>query len=496
MLRQQLKQKMLQKLLPQQIQVIRLLEIPVVQLEEKIKKELEDNPVLEEGPEDYSDEAMKIETNEENDEIVEDVDIKEKDEITRDENEEFDVEDYIQDEDIPYYKLSASNYDSDYKKEEISVSAQTSLYDFLEQQLHEKWLSEKEVAIGLYLIGTIDEDGYIRRDIFSISNDLAFNEDVEADEKEIEKVLVILQEFDPAGIGARDIQECLLIQLKRKDIHLPEIKMAKQIIENHFDLFSKKHYNEIAQIMSISQEELKSAIDEILKLNPKPGSSYADPTGKDEQQVIIPDFNLEMRDGELYLSLNSRNIPELRLNSEYLNMLNRKTKDKSEKEAIQFIKQKSIAAKNFIDALQQRQITMLAVMNAIIVYQEKYFKSGDERDLKPMILNTIADTSGYDISTVSRVINSKYIQTNFGIFSLKYFFSEGIQTTSGDEVSSREIKMIIQECIEAENKRKPMTDEQLAKILNEKGYNIARRTVAKYREMINIPVARLRKELK
>lgn len=503
MLRQELKQKMVQRLTPQQIQVIKLLELPLLQLEQKIKKELEENPVLEEGTEDT---AEVLKTKEDNTEDISpaaetedsgtDDSSDSHDEYNRD-DEEFSVEDFIQDEDIPYYKLDANNYDPDSKREEIPITSGLSFHEFLQSQLGEREITPRQYDIGLYLIGNLDGDGYLRRDLQAIADDMAFNENMDVSLQELQDMLGIIQDCDPAGIGARDIRECLLLQIKRKNQDNEQWQLARQIIENYFEEFTKKHYDKIMHHTGMSEKKVKAAIDEILTLNPKPGGTFHDALNKSIEHVT-PDFILENRDGQLFLSLNNRNMPELRINSLYADMLNgsHAKPGKQEREAMSFIKQKIATARNFIDALKQRQITLLTAMNAIIEYQKDYFLDGDERKIKPMILKDIAEKTGFDISTISRVANSKYIQTQFGVFPLKFFFSEGMQTLSGEAVSTHKIKKILKECIEKENKKKPLTDDKLAAILKEKGYNLARRTVAKYREQMELPVARLRKELK
>lgn len=485
MLKQKLQQKLLQKLSPQQIQMIKLLEIPTIQLEQRIKKELEENPVLEEG----MDEDEDFQDNYEEDDGGED----------SNNDDEFSIEDYIEDDEIPNYKLSSGNYSKDDKYEEIPFSVGSSFHEFLESQLGLRKLTEREETLASYLIGNIDEDGYLRRKLEAVVDDIAFSMGITTDETELRKALDIIHNFDPAGVGARDLQECLLLQIKRKDLTNPIVKNAHDILKFHFDEFSKRHYDKVISRLDLSDEEMKDAIDEILKLNPKPGGSYSDPLNKTTEH-IVPDFVLENNEGDLQLSLNARNVPELRLSRTYSDMLKSYTAKKNnatrqDKDAISFVKQKLDSARWFIDAIRQRQNTLMLTMNAILNYQEGYFLEGDEKKLKPMILKDIADITGLDISTVSRVANSKYIQTHFGIYPLKYFFSEGMQKDDGEEVSTREIKKILEECIEGEEKRKPLTDEKLAEILQEKGYQIARRTVAKYREQLNIPVARLRKEL-
>jgi RNA polymerase sigma-54 factor len=485
MLNQKLQQKLLQKLSPQQIQMIKLLEIPTMQLEQRIKKELEENPLLEEGREESESDVQ----NEEEDRIED----KDKD------NDEFSLEDYIDDEEIPTYRLSSNNFSKDEKREEIPFSVGSTFHEFLETQLGLRKLNERQHAIAEYLIGNLDEDGYLRRDLASIVDDLVFSLNFTTSEEELLEILRIIQDFDPIGIGARDLRECLLLQIRAKDQECNEIAIATKIIRYHFDEFTKKHYDKIGAKLGASEEELKMAIDEILKLNPKPGGAYSDPLNK-STLVIMPDFILENDEGELIVSINSRNSPELRISRTYSELLesytsNSKKPSNDQKEAITFVKQKIDSARWFIDAIRQRQNTLLLTMNAILEYQKEYFEEGDETKLRPMILKDIADKTGLDISTISRVANSKYIQTHFGIFPLKFFFSEGLQTDSGEEVSSREIKKILQDCIEKENKLKPITDDALAEILQQKGYQIARRTVAKYREQLNIPVARMRKEL-
>ena len=486
MLKQKLQQKLLQKLSPQQIQMIKLLEIPSMQLEQRIKSELEENPLLEEGKDELEED---IQTSEE-----------ERDNDTDKDDDEFSLEDYLnEEEDIPSYKLTSSNYSKDEKREDIPFSVGSTFHEFLEDQLGLRQLDEQKHNLAEYLIGNIDEDGYMRRDLPSIVDDLAFALNITVTEEELLEILRIIQDFEPTGVGARDLRECLLLQMHAKDQEQPEIVLATKIIRHNFDEFTRKHYDKIQNKLGCSDDELKTAIDEILKLNPKPGSAYSDPLNK-ASFVITPDFVLEDDDGELLISLNSRNTPDLRINRTYSEMLESHAAHKNKtahdsKEAISFVKQKLDSAKWFIDAIRQRQNTLLLTMNAILEYQKEYFEEGDETKLKPMILKDIADRTGLDISTISRVANSKYIQTHFGIIPLKYFFSEGLQTDTGEEVSSREIKKILQDCIDNENKHKPLTDDKLAVILQERGYLIARRTVAKYREQLNIPVARMRKEL-
>jgi len=496
MLKQSLQQKLLQKLSPQQIQLIKLLEIPTIQLEQRIKKEMEENPVLEEGSED-SDEPLSEYDDDSN--FDDDDDVPEK-ETNDDKQDEFSLEDYIADEDddVPSYKLSANNYSKDDKKAEIPFSVNVTFQEHLESQLGLKVMSDRQMILATYILGNVDDDGYLRREIDAIADDLAFAQNITTDEKELLAILEIIQGLDPAGVGARTLQECLLLQIKRKNKN-KITKCAYHILQDYFDEFTKKHYDKIISRLSILESDLKDAIDEILKLNPKPGGSFADSSGKSAEH-IIPDFILDVADGTIQLQLNSRNAPELRVNRSYADLLenystNKKNQTRQQKEAVTFVKQKLDSAKWFIDAIKQRQNTLLLTMNAIIEFQREYFIEGDDTQLRPMILKDIAEKTGLDISTISRVANSKYIQTHFGIFALKYFFSEGMQTDSGEEVSTREIKKILKDCIDVESKRRPLTDEKLAKILQTKGYQIARRTVAKYREQLNIPVARLRKEL-
>jgi len=485
MLKQKLQQKLLQKLSPQQIQMIKLLEVPTLQIEQRIKKELEENPALEEGNEDEEISA----------EEPEDDNFEEKD---RDQ-EEFTLDDYIEDDEIPDYRLQTSNYSKDdEKRAEIPFSAGSSFHEHLEAQLGMRDLTDKQKILGEYIIGNIDEDGYLRREPVNIVDDLAFLQNINTTEEELEEVLKIVQDLEPAGVGARTLRECLMLQLEKKEMSDPTVELSYLIIDQYFEEFSKRHYDKIMARLSISEDDLKSAIDEVLKLNPKPGGLFSDAFTK-TAQPIIPDFILEHSEDGFDLHLNSRNLPELRLSAAYSEMLQAYTRDKGNKkemkEAILFVKQKIDSARWFIDAIKQRQNTLLLTMNAILEYQQEYFIDGDETRLKPMILKDVAEMTGLDISTVSRVANSKYIQTHFGIYPLKFFFSEGLQTDSGEEVSTREIKRILRDCIDNEEKRRPLTDERLTEILQEKGYQIARRTVAKYREQLNIPVARLRKEI-
>jgi RNA polymerase sigma-54 factor len=484
MLRQVQSQKLLQKLSPQQIQLMKLLQLPTIALEQRIKEEMEMNPALEEG--------------EEEEETNSDLEDENYDDAAPEEDnqrEDFSISDYMDDDEGASYKLKVNNTSPDEERKEIPFSVGVSFQDILESQLGMKDLDDREYQIALYLIGNLDDDGYLRRDLNSIVDDIAFSQNIDTTEEEMERLLKVIQEFDPAGVGARDLRECLLIQLRKKQPQLGIIQLATEVVEKQMDEFSKKHYDKISKKLEIDEEILKDVIHEILKLNPRPGNSMAD--GQKSFQQVIPDFIITIDEGELQLTLNSRNAPELRVSKAYSKMMEEysKTKDKTSKEASMFVKQKLDGAKWFIDAIQQRSYTLLYTMNAIMEYQRDYFLEGDETLLKPMILKDIAEKVGLDISTISRVANSKYVQTPFGTFLLKTFFSESLSTDSGEEVSTREVKKILEDCIAAESKKKPLTDDKLTKILKEKGYNIARRTIAKYREQLDIPVARLRKEL-
>lgn len=488
MLKQGLSQKMLQRLSPQQIQFMKMLQVPTAQLEERIKEELEANPALEEGE---SEEEGKETALEEQETAPE-----EKEEKTEDN--ELDISEYLSDDEVADYKMQDNNYpDPDEEEKTIPVAVEQSFHEYLYDQLGMLELDEREEKIAEQIIGSIDDDGYLRREIDSIVDDLAFAQNVQATEQDILAVLKKIQEVDPPGTGARDLQECLLLQLNKATGHEIYVRLGKKILTEYFDQFIKKHYDKLQKDLEIPEEHLKGALDIILKLNPKPGSGYA--SSSKSQQYITPDFYIVNNNGELQLQLNSRNAPELRVSREFREMLQEydktKTKTKEQKEAVMFIKQKIDGAKWFIDAILQRQQTLLGTMQAILHYQYDFFLSGDDTKLKPMILKDIAEITKQDISTVSRVANSKYVQTEFGVYLLKHFFSESLQTDSGEEVSTREVKKILSDLISAENKKKPLSDQHLTKQLNERGYNIARRTVAKYREQLDIPVARLRKEL-
>ena len=506
-----LHQKLLQKLSPQQIQLMKLLQVPTAALEQRIKEELEINPALEEGsPDDLADEEVQDDEEDDFDDLEKDddeveVEVEERIE-TADEaeadaledairNDEVDIADYIEDEDVPYYKLNANNTSKDDERPETPITVSVSYQDNLLSNLGMLALDNHHYLLAQHLIGSLDDDGYLRRDLDSVVDDLAFTQNIQSNEKELEDVLRVIQTLDPPGIAARNLQECLMLQLERRHHDQVTEVVAYQILKDYMDEFSKKHYEKIQKSLSLDEEDLKEAIQEILTLNPRPGGGSAEDTRS--SQTIIPDFILSVIDNQLELTLNSRNDPELRISRSFQEMLQSYAKDKKKesKDAIVFIKSKIDAAKWFIDAIKQRQHTLLATMTAIMNFQQEYFLQGDERALRPMILKDIADMVGLDISTVSRMANSKYAQTPYGTFLLKTFFSESMSTDSGEEVSSREIKKILKDCVDAEDKHKPLTDDALCDILKEKGYNIARRTVAKYREQLDIPVARMRREV-
>ena len=478
-LKQFLSQKLEQRLSPQQIQLMKLLQVPTMELDQRIKQEIEENPALEEGSDELEDEFDNQDDTDENDT-----------------DDEFDLSDYI-DDDIADYKTNVNNQSKDDEERVIPLSGEQSFQEKLSEQLHLLDLNETEFIIADILIGNLDESGYLNRDLEALVDDLAFSMNVITSEQEVKSVLELIQTFDPAGVGARSLQECLLLQINRKQDGDISRFTAKKILEDFFEEFTKKHYDKIALKLEIEDTDLKDAIDEILRLNPKPGGSLRE-SAKNQLQ-ITPDFVINETDGSLELSLNSRNAPSLKVSRDYESMLRSYSEGakttKSDKEAVSFVRQKLDGAKWFIDAIKQRQQTLLLTMNAIMNYQFAYFLSGDEAKLRPMILKDIADIVNLDISTISRVSNSKYVQTNFGIYPLKYFFSESLSTDSGEEVSTREVKKILSEAINSESKKIPLTDEKLMDLLNEKGYNIARRTVAKYREQLNFPVARMRKEL-
>ena len=486
MLKQYLQFKLSQKLSPQQIQLMKLIQLPTQAFEQRLKQEMEENPALETGKEtdEFDDKFDEFDNTqddyEENEQIGEDIN----------------VDEYLSDDDIPDYRTQVSNYSADDEDRDMPFAAGTSFTQYLTNQLNTYRLSDDERDIAEFLVGSVDESGYIRRSLADITDDLAFTQNIFTDEKSIAKVLHVVHQLDPAGVGARNLQECLSIQLHRKEKNA-DVELAIEIIDNAFDQFTKKHYKKLIQKFDISELQLKDAIDEIERLNPKPGGSYAGNNRSVEH--IVPDFAIKIVDGELELTLNGRNAPELHVSREYTDMMKgykeAKDKSKSQKDAVMFIKQKLDAAKWFIDAIKQRQQTLFVTMSSIMHYQKEYFLSGDERKLRPMILKDIADEIEMDVSTVSRVANSKYVDTPYGTKLIKEFFSESMTNDQGEEVSTREIKKILETVIEDEHKRKPLTDEKLASILLEKGYPIARRTVAKYREQLDIPVARLRKKI-
>lgn len=485
MLKQYLQFKLSQKLSPQQIQLMKLIQLPTQAFEQRLKQELEENPALEGGkeePDTLTDEFDDTYESELDNESINAEDIN--------------IDDYLSDDEIPDYRTKANNYSADDDEKSIPYAAGISFNQHLLSQLNTSYLSDEEWTIAEFLVGSVDESGYIRRPIADILDDLAFTQNTYTDEETIGKVLRVVQELDPPGVGARSLEECLIIQLKRKEV-TPSIELAIAILEKSFDQFTKKHYKKLLQKYSISEEELKSAISEVEKLNPKPGGSYAGNNRIVEH--VVPDFSIRIVEGELELSLNGRNAPELHVSKEYSNMLkgykDAKKKSKSQKDTIMFIKQKLDAAKWFIDAIRQRQQTLFITMNAIMQYQKEYFLTGDERNLRPMILKDIADEIDMDVSTVSRVANSKYVDTPYGTRLIKDYFSESMKNDQGEDVSTKEIKKILETVIREEEKKKPLTDDKLAAILKEKGYPIARRTVAKYREQLDIPVARLRKQI-
>ena len=461
-----------QKLSPQQIQMIKLLELPAVQLEQRIKQEIEENIALEE-------EERPAEEDEQPQQIS--------------------VDEYLREDDTPSYKSRINNYSKDDKQRPVYLTEGRSLQEYLVEQLSYRNLSERDMKLATYLVGSIDEDGYLRRDLESISDDIAFTVGIETSVGELERLLDIIHELEPAGIGARDLRECLLLQMNQMQVNTRARRLARKILTSYFDEFVKKHYEKLIARLQVSEEEFRDAIAEIRRLSPKPGNLYAE-GGTDTTPYIVPDFILDYQDGHFQLSLNSYNVPEVKINRRYVDMIrdmvgsDGRVKEK-DREAIQFVKSKIDSAKWFISAIKQRHDTLMRTMQTILDYQQEYFKDGDRSKLRPMILKDIADRTGLDVSTISRVVNSKYVQTQFGIILLKSLFSEAMQTESGEEVSSYEIKNILQECIDEEDKRHPLTDETLMDILNSKGYRIARRTVAKYREMLGIPVARLRKQI-
>jgi RNA polymerase sigma-54 factor len=492
---QSLQQKLLQKLSPQQIQLMKLLQVPTANLEERIKEELEENPALEMGEDEDTKEA--------DDEIKDEFETEEEEDFdldgSEDEYENPDVSEYAVDDDgeIADYKMKDDNYPEMDDKQTLPIKLENSFFDLVLDQLGMLELDERRFKIAEQIVGSLDDDGYLRRELSSIADDLAFRQNVLTDENEIESIIREIQQFDPPGIAARDLQECLILQLKRKKGEGVSVQVAIEVLTKYYDEFIKKHYEKIQRGLNLSDEQLKDVIHQIIKLNPKPGGTIGE-MNKGET-YIVPDFYIMNNGGILELSLNSRNAPELKISEGYREMMKQydrgSKKDKRQKEAVMFIKQKIDSAKWFIEMIQQRQQTLLSTMGAIMRHQEEFFLTGDVLNMKPMILKDVAERTGLDISTVSRVANSKFVQTEFGTYRLKYFFSESLSTDSGEEVSTREVKEILSNMIDAEDKHKPLSDEFLTDMLNEKGYNIARRTVAKYREQLNIPVARLRKEL-
>ncbi|QYJ69284.1 RNA polymerase factor sigma-54 [Flavobacterium litorale] len=487
MLKQNLQLKLSQKLSPQQIQLMKLIQLPTQAFEQRLKEEMVENPALEGGKEDeYEADEFSSDDYDEYDEYDND----------RIEADDINIDEYLSDDEIPNYKLQANNYSDDDEDKTMPFAANVSFHQNLIEQLNTFILSENERDIAEFLVGSIDDMGYIRRSITDIVDDMAFTQGIYTDEKTVENILHVIHQLEPAGVGARNLQECLLLQLRHKT-PTESVDLAIDILENQFDAFTKKHYDKLLQKYNISEDQLRNAIDQIEHLNPKPGGAY-DNSNKAVEHVV-PDFAIKIRDGELELTLNGRNAPELHVSKDYQEMLQsyKHSRDKStaQKDAVQFIKQKLDSAKWFIDAIRQRQETLFVTMNAIMHYQKEYFLDGDEAKLKPMILKDIADLVGLDISTVSRVANSKYVDTPYGTKLIKEFFSEAMKNDQGEDVSTIEIKKILQTVINEEDKKKPFPDDKLAELLKNKGYPIARRTIAKYREQLDIPVARMRKKI-
>lgn len=469
MLKQALELKQTQKLSPLQIQTIKLIELPIQELEQRIRKELEENPVLDE------DVAKE----------------KDEDEAPR----EVSLSEYKEDDSIPSYRLRTDNYSKDERPQYSTFSVKESFTQSLMEQLGYRNLTEHQYSVASFIVGSLDDDGYLRRSIDSLVDDLSFRANIETDEEEVLQMLKVIQEFEPIGVGARDLRECLLLQIRHCK-KSPAVENAVRILEHHFNDFTSKHFQKIMTRMGLSEEDMKAAIAKILKLNPSPGGQIDD-SYSDQAQQIIPDFVLEYKDGELILTMPRFSIPELRVNRKYADLLMAaaNSSEREMKEAAAFVRKKLDSAKWFVEAIKQRHNTLQSTMQAIIDYQREYFIDGDETHLKPMVLKDIAEKTGYDISTISRVVNSKYIETHFGIYSLKYFFSEGLENQDGEEVSTRELKKALQECVDAEDKHKPLTDDELVVKMTERGYKVARRTVAKYRDQLGIPKARLRREL-
>lgn len=486
---QGLQQKMLQRLSPQQIQLMKLLQVPTADLEQRIKEELEENPALElaeENEDNKADELEEIFTAEE--EVQEDLT-----------HEEIDIAEYISegDDEMPDYKTKDDNYAATDEARTIPIKMESSFHEYLIMQLGMLGLNEHEQKVAEQIVGSIDDDGYLRRDATAMIDDMAFRQNIQTTETELQQIIHQIQQFDPPGIAARDLKECLLLQLQRQQAEGKDVTAAIKVLTHHFEAFTKKHYEKIQHSLSLTDDALKQIINQIIRLNPRPGGDAV--SGHHVNTSVIPDFFVVNNNGILDLTLNAKNAPDLRISEGYRDMLKEydkgNKKDKHQKEAVLFIKQKIDSAKWFIDIVKQRQHTLLSTMNAIMQHQKEFFISGDETTLHPMILKDVAERTGLDISTISRVANSKFVQTEFGTHRLKFFFSESMSTDSGEEVSTREVKKILSDVIEAEDKRKPLSDERLTELLQEKGYNIARRTVAKYREQLNVPVARLRKEL-
>lgn len=470
MLKQGLELKQTQKLSPLQIQTIKLIELPIQDLEQRIRKELEENPVLDEDlPKEKEDEG----------------------EAPR----EVSLSEYKEDDSIPSYRLRSDNYSKDERPQYNTFSVKESFTQSLQEQLGYRQLTEHQYAVASFLIGSLDDDGYLRRSLDSVVDDLSFRANIETTEEELLEMLKVIQEFEPAGVGARDLRECLLLQIRHCK-KTPEVELATKILKNHFNDFTSKHFQKIMTRLNISEEQMRAAIAKIVKLNPSPGGQIDD-SYNDQAQQVVPDFVLEYQDGELKLSMPRFSIPELRVNRKYADLLIEaaNSSEREKKEAAAFVKKKLDSAKWFVEAIKQRHNTLSNTMQAIIDYQREYFIDGDETNLKPMVLKDIAEKTGFDISTISRVVNSKYIETHFGIYSLKYFFSEGLENQEGEEVSTRELKKALQDCVDSENKHKPLTDDELVVKMTEKGYKVARRTIAKYRDQLGIPKARLRKEL-
>ena len=467
MLKTGLELKQQQKLSPLQIQTIKLIELPIQDLEQKVRAELESNPVLDDEPDTDSDSEPR----------------------------DVSIDAIKEDGDIPAYRLKVNNWGKDPRPEYNTFSVQEGFTQSLQRQLGFRDLTPHQREVASFIIGSLDDDGYLRRDIDSLVDDLAFRANIETTAEEVEEMLKVVQDFEPVGVGARDLRECLLIQLRNLRPS-PEVKNAIRIVDECFQDFSNKHFQKICSKLNITEADLKAAFGKIVKLNPSPGGQVSD-SYVDQSQQIVPDFILDERDGVLDFTMPRFNVPEIRVNKKYADLLldAKGSSESAQKEAAAFVKQKLDSAKWFVEALKQRQNTLSKTMRAILDYQHEYFLDGDESNLRPMVLKDIADITGFDISTISRVVNSKYIETHFGIFPLKYFFSEGMENSEGDEVSTRELKKVLQECIDGEDKRKPLTDEQLVVEMNKRGYNVARRTIAKYRSQLGIPLARWRKEI-